>query len=62
MRTYTRVELFNLAAEGDSICLKCGAYHFGAGEESPAICEECGALAVVPAENLAAVARLIEED
>lgn len=62
MRTYTRAELFNLAAEGDSICLKCGTRQYGVGDESPAICEECGALAVVPAENLAAVARLIEEE
>ena len=62
MRTYTRLELFALAADGDSVCLKCGATNYGSSDETPALCEECGAQAVVPAENLAQVARLIEED
>lgn len=62
MRTYTRAEIFVAAQEGDSICMRCGSMNYGTADTSPATCEECGALAVVPAENIAQVARLIEEE
>lgn len=62
MKTYTRQEIQLMALEGDSLCLKCGARNYGVSEDSPAPCEECGALAVVPAENIAQVLTIVEED
>ena len=62
MKTWTRSEIAVMAAEGDSLCLRCGSRNYGTGDELPGVCEECGALAVVPAENVRQVATLIEED
>ena len=62
MKTWTRSEIEVMAAEGDSICLRCGSRNYGTGDELPGVCEECGALAVVPAENVRQIATLVEED